>query len=66
MIDIAKKAFGILGLILAIGYAIDLIFYWPHSGNDSFYVIKLIAYIVGSASVFWLIFFKDKFTSIGK
>jgi len=36
MIEIAKKSFGILGLILAIGYTIDLIFYWPDSGYDTF------------------------------
>ena len=68
MNDIAKKIFGILGLILAIGYTIDLIFYWPDSGYNSFYLIKLIAYIVGSSSVFWLFFFNGKYksTSIGK
>ncbi|MCJ8318727.1 MAG: hypothetical protein MJK12_03785 [Colwellia sp.] len=68
MIDIAKKAIGIIGLILSAGYTIDLIFYWPDSGYDTFYLIKLIAYIVGSSSIFWLFFLKEKFkaTSLSK
>jgi hypothetical protein len=61
MINIAKKSFGIIGLILSIGYTIDLIFYWPKSDDGTFYLIKLIAYIIGSSSVFWLFFLKGKF-----
>ena len=57
MVNLTKKTFGILALILSIGFMIELIFYWPDSGFDILYLIKLLAFIVSSASVFWLIFF---------
>jgi hypothetical protein len=60
MIQIMKSLFGVLGFILAVTYSLDLLFDWPDSGFDTFYLIKLIAYIVGCSSVFWIFLLKDK------
>jgi hypothetical protein len=64
MIDITKKTLGILGLILSLVYTIDLIFYWPDSGYDTFYLIKLIAYIVACSSTSWFLFFKERIQKV--
>ena len=60
MIQIAKSLFGIIGFILAVTYSLDLFFDWPDSGFDTFYLIKLIVYIITCSSIFWLFFLKDK------
>jgi len=60
MIDKMSKLFGIVGLILAIISAIDLIFYWPTSDYEKFYLIKYITFIIAGLSVFWRLFLKGK------
>ena len=66
MIDIAKKSFGIVALILAITNTIDLIFYWPGSGYDTFYLIKLVTATVACSYVAWLFFVKSSVTQLRK
>ncbi|RJY07174.1 hypothetical protein D5R81_16425 [Parashewanella spongiae] len=49
-----KKLFGLIGLIISVTGIIDLIFYWPVSSYDNFFLIKRVAYIIAGASIFWL------------
>lgn len=60
MIGVMKNVFGIVGLVLAVTYTIDLFFYWTSSGYDILYLTKLVVYIIACSSVFWIFFLKNE------
>ncbi len=61
MIQHLKTILGFLAIVLSITFTIDLIFYWPESGYDLFYLGKLIVFIISGAFISWVYLLKSKF-----